>query len=86
MLLNSNIITGIVIQQFISIGMTRVKHLCELKSYEPQFNSKWIFESLKREITVTSLSQDSSCCGPDAFIKHVTHMKSSVKKIKISQS
>ena len=37
---NSNIITETVIQQFISLGITQVKHLCEIKSYEPQFRSK----------------------------------------------
>ena len=34
---NSNILTDTVIQQFISLGITQVKHLCEMKSYEPQF-------------------------------------------------
>ena len=48
---NSNIITDTVIQLFISLGITQVKHLCEMKSYEPQFRSKRIFESLRREIT-----------------------------------
>ena len=43
---NRNIITYTVIQQFISLGITQVKHLCEMKSYEPQFRSKRIFESL----------------------------------------
>ena len=37
---NSNIITDTVIQQFISLGITQVKHLCETKSYEPQFRSE----------------------------------------------
>ena len=41
---NRNIITDTVIQQFISLGITQVKHLCEMKSYEPQFRSKRIFE------------------------------------------
>ena len=41
---NSNIITDSVIQQFISLGITHVKHLCEIKSYGPQFRSKRIFE------------------------------------------
>ena len=54
---NINIITDTVIQQFISLGITQVKHLCEMKSYEPQFRSKRIFESLKHEITTTSLPQ-----------------------------
>ena len=54
---NSNIITDTVIQQFISLSITQVKHLCEMKSYEPQFRSNRIFESLKREITATSLPQ-----------------------------
>ena len=40
-----------------SLGITQVKHLCEMKSYEPQFRSKWIFESLKRGITATYLPQ-----------------------------
>ena len=44
-----NIITDAVIQQFISLGITQVKHFCEMKSYEPQFRSKRIFESLKHE-------------------------------------
>ena len=54
---NSKIITDTVIQQFISLGIIQVKHLCEMKSYEPQFRSKRIFESLKRKITATSLPQ-----------------------------
>ena len=37
---NSNIITNTVIQQFISLCITQVKHLCKMKSYEPQFRSK----------------------------------------------
>ena len=41
---NRNIITDTVIQQFISLGITQVKYLCEMKSYEPQFRSKRIFE------------------------------------------
>ena len=49
---NRNIITDTVIQQFISLGITQVKHLCEMKSCQPQFRSKRIFESLKREITI----------------------------------
>ena len=44
---NSNIITDTVIQQFISLSITQVKHLCEIKSYDPQFRT---FEYLKREI------------------------------------
>ena len=36
---NSNIITDTVIRQFILLGITQVKHLCEMKSYEPQFRS-----------------------------------------------
>ena len=39
---NSNIITDSVIQQFISLGITQVKHLCEIKSYEPQLRTKRI--------------------------------------------
>ena len=53
-----------------------------MKSYEPQFRSKRIFESLKREITATSLPQHwndalhtSSCWGTDAIIKHVTDIE-----------
>ena len=42
---NRNIITDTVTQQFISLGITQVKHLCEMKYYEPQFMSKRIFES-----------------------------------------
>ena len=56
---NSNIITDTLIQQFISLGITHVKHLCVMKSYEPQFRSKRIFESLKREITAKPLPQIS---------------------------
>ena len=52
---SNNITTDTVIHQFISLGITQVKHLCEIKSYEPQFRSKRIFESLKRKITATSL-------------------------------
>ena len=52
---NRNIITDTVIQQFVSLGITQVKHLCEMKSHAPQFRSKRIFESLKHEITATSL-------------------------------
>ena len=37
---NRNIITDTVIQQFISLGITQVKHLCEMKSYEHQFRSE----------------------------------------------
>ena len=48
---NSNIIMDTVIQQFISLGITQVKHLCEINSYEPQFRSKRIFEYLIREVT-----------------------------------
>ena len=36
---NSNIIMDTVIQQ-LSVGLTQVKHLCEMKSYEPQFRSE----------------------------------------------
>ena len=54
---NRNIITDTIIQQFISLGIIQQKHLCEMKSYEPQFRSKGIFESLKHEITATSLPQ-----------------------------
>ena len=44
---NRNIITGTVIKQFISLGITQVNHLCEMKSYEPQFRSRTIFESFE---------------------------------------
>ena len=50
---NSNIITDTVIQQFISLGITQVKHLCEMSLSLGQK----IFESLKLEITATSLPQ-----------------------------
>ena len=30
---NSNIITDTVMQQFITLGITQAKHLCEMKSY-----------------------------------------------------
>ena len=39
---NSNIITDTVIQHCISLGITQVKHLCGMKSYEPQFSTKRI--------------------------------------------
>ena len=39
----NNIITDTVIEQFISLGITAVNHLCEIKSYEPQFRLKRIF-------------------------------------------
>ena len=49
--------------------------------------SKRIFESLKREITATSLPQywndalhTSSRCGTAAFIKHVTDIEISCEK------
>ena len=72
---NSDIITDTVIQPFISLGITQVKHLCEMKSYEPQFRAKWTFQSLKREITATSLPQHwndalhtSSCWETDSVL------------------
>ena len=84
---NSGTITDTVIQQFISLGITQVKHLCEIKSYESQFRSKWIFESLKREITATPLPQHwndalhtSSCWGTDAVVKHVADVELSCEK------
>ena len=53
-----------------------------MKSYEPQFRSKGIFESLKGEITATYLPQHwndvlhtSSRWGTDAVIKHVTDIE-----------
>ena len=74
---NRNLIIDTIIQQFISLGITQVKHICEMKSYEPQFRSKRIFESLKREITATSLPQywndglhTSSHWETDTVIKH----------------
>ena len=74
-----NIITDTVIQQFISLGITQVKHLCEIKSHEPQVSSKRILESLKLEITATYLPQHwndalhtSSRWETDSVIKHVT--------------
>ena len=79
---NRNIITDTVMQQFKSLGITQVKHLCEMKSYEPQFRSKRIFESLKREITATSLPQHwngvlhtFSLWETDSVIKHVTDIE-----------
>ena len=84
---NSNIITDTFIQQFISLGITQVKHLCKMKSYEPQFRSKRIFESLKREITAAYLRQHwndalhtSSRWRIDAVIKHVTDIEISCEK------
>ena len=85
---NRNVITDTVIQQFISLGITQVKHLCKMKSYEFQFRSKRIFESLKHEITVTSLPQywndvlhNSSCWETDSVIKHVIDIEISCEKI-----
>ena len=59
-----------------------------MKSYEPQFRSKRIFESLKCEIT--SLPQHwndavhtSSHWGTDAVIKHVTDIEISCEKSKL---
>ena len=87
---NSNSITDTVIQQFISLGITQVKHLCEMKSYESQFRSKRIFESLKREITAISLAQHWNDAlhtllrwGTDAVIKHVTDIEISCEKSKL---
>ena len=84
---NSNIITDTVIQQFISLGITQAKHLRESRSYECQYRSKRIFESLKREITTTSLPQHwndalhtSSRRGTDAVIKYVTYIEISCEK------
>ena len=61
-----------------------------MKSYEPQFRSKKIFESLKREITATSLPQhwndvlhNSSHWETDAVIKHVTEIEISCEKCKL---
>ena len=66
------------------------KHLCEMKSYEPQFRSKRIIESLKREITATYLPQHwndalhtSSRWETDAVIKHVTDIEISCEKSKL---
>ena len=85
---NSNIITDTVIQQFVSLGITQVKHLCEMKSYEPQFRSKRIVESLKREITYLTqhwndVLHTSSRWGTDAVIKHVTDIETSCEKSKL---
>ena len=88
---NSNIITDTVIQQFIllSLDITQVKHLCEMKFYEPQFKSKRIFKSLKREITVTYLQHwndalhTSSRWETNAVIKHVTDIEISCEKSKL---
>ena len=87
---NSNIITDTVIQQFISLGITQVKHLCEMKSYEPHFRSKRIFDYLKRDLTATSLSQHcndalhtSSRWGTDAVIKHMTAIEISCENSKL---
>ena len=84
---HSNVLTDTVIQQFILLYITQVKHLCKIKSYEPQFWSKWMFESFKREISETSLLQHwkdalhtSSCCGTDAFIYHVADIEIFSKK------
>ena len=67
-----------------------IKHLCEMKSYEPQFRSKRIFESLKHEITATSLPQhwndvlhNSSRWETDSVIKHVTDIEISCEKSKL---
>ena len=87
---NSNIITDTVTQQFISLGITQVKHLSEIKSYELRFRFKQIFESLKREITEPYLSHHwehalytSSCLETDAVIKYVTDIEISSKESKL---
>ena len=61
-----------------------------MKSYEPQFRSKRIFESLKREITATSVPHHrndtlhtSSRWGTDSVIKHVTNIEISWEKSKL---
>ena len=61
-----------------------------MKSYASQFRSKRIFESLKREITATSLPQcwndvlhNSSRWGTVAVIKHVTDIEISCEKSKL---
>ena len=61
-----------------------------MKSYEPQFRSKRIFESLKHEITATSLPQhwndvlhNSSRWETDSVIKHVTDIEISCEKSKL---
>ena len=51
---NSNNITDTVIQQFISLGITQVYHLCEIKSDELHFRTKRIFEYLKRILIFTT--------------------------------
>ena len=87
---NSNIITDTVKQQFISLCITQVKHVCEMKSYEPQFRSKLIFKSLKHKITARSLPQHwndalhtSSHWRTDAVIKYVTDIEISCEKSKL---
>ena len=62
-----------------------------MKSYEPQFRSNGIFESLKREITATSLPQHwndvlhtSSRWETDAVIQHVTDIEISCETINLS--
>ena len=59
-----------------------------MKSYEPQFTSNGIFESLKREITITYLPQHwndalhtSSRWETYDVIKHVTDIEISCDKI-----
>ena len=61
-----------------------------MKSYEPQFRSKRIFESLKHKITATSLPQhwndvlhNSSRWETDSVIKHVTDIEISCEKSKL---
>ena len=86
---NSNIITDIVIQHFISFGITQVKHLCEMKSYEPQFRSEdfWIFETRNnRNIFTTTVEWCIThllTLGKDAAIKHVTDIEISCDKSKL---
>ena len=78
-----------VIQQFISVGITQLRHLCEIKSYGPQFRSKRIFEYFKREITASSLPRHwhdmlhtSSRWETDVVIQHVTDIEISCEKSK----
>ena len=52
---NRNIITDTVIKQFCCLGITFVQDLFLVTSYESQFRSKRIFESLKLELREVSL-------------------------------
>ena len=69
---NRNIITDTVIQQFISLGITQVKHLCEMKTYEPQVRSK------RNDVLHTSSRWETY-----GVIKHVTDIEISCGKSKL---